>query len=457
MKINNTLPCTATFSNHSNSSNLMKVKVTVMHEGENRNGSAFSMLSIEDAKESLKNLPILAFILRTEEGDPVDFDEHNMSIKLVEGKDGYELREFYEEQIIGIIPETNDYHYELIDGVNHVCCTGYIFKSYSNGGADLVYDSDGKGLSMEISVKEGHFEGDVYHIDKFEYHAVTILGDHVQQGMNGTCSIKKFSLNDSRQTIENMNEEIQKLNQGKEDFSMEVENNLEFEEVKKVDEPVVEDDSKLPPEEEEPDMEASSSDDPVEENTEEVEGANQEEEFGCKKKKSYEDKKEEDEEENVEETDVEDEIVEDEEEEKDKKDFSLECFAVFFEEVPSTISEVCDALVERFNDLNSKITELEEFKANVERESLVVKVDEICTEFDFADDEISEVREQALTGEISLDQFKKELFVLLGMKSHANKSKFSQKDKVEKIKIPVGEFKKADNEPYGGLFAKYKK
>ena len=92
MKINS-VPCTLNFSESQNNSNLMKVKLVVMHEGENRNGSAFSMQSIESARESLKNVPILGYILRSDEGEALDFDEHNMSIKLVEGKDGYELKE----------------------------------------------------------------------------------------------------------------------------------------------------------------------------------------------------------------------------------------------------------------------------------------------------------------------------------------------------------------------------
>ena len=235
MKINN-IPCTLNFSEQSNHSNLLKVKLVVMHEGANRNGSSFSMQAIDNAKESLKNVPILGYILRADDGEALDFDEHNMSINLVKGENGYELQEFYEEQVIGIIPETNDYHYELIDGVNHVCCTGYIFKSYSNGGADLVANCDSKGVSMEIAVNSGNLVDDIYHIENYQYQAVTILGDHVPQGMNGTCNIKKFSFNnDTKETIKSICEEIQKLNQRKEDTFMEDAKKVEFEETRKED------------------------------------------------------------------------------------------------------------------------------------------------------------------------------------------------------------------------------
>lgn len=463
MKINN-VPCTLNFSEYQKDSNLMKVKLVVMHEGENRNGSAFSMQSIEFARESLKNVPILGYILRSDDGEALDFDEHNMSIKLIEGKDGYELKEFYEEQIIGIIPETNDYHYEMIDGVNHVCCTGYIFKSYSNGGAELIEECDCKGVSMEISVDEGNFVNNVYHINKYQYQAVTVLGDHVPQGMNGTCNIKKFSLDsNAKQTIKNINEEIQKINIGKEDFIME-NHTVEFEEKKKVDDVVVEEPQKTeanPEIEVEAEVEVEAvveteteeyTADTVEEVNEEVAEETEAEveevaeveaeveadtdEFACgNKKKKYE-----------------------EDEEKEDK-FSLECFAVFFEEVPQTVVEVCDALVDKFNKLNEELAMLKEFKAEIEAQNLQVNVDEICAEFDFTEEEISEVKEKAYKGEITLEAFKKELYVLEGMKAHAQKEKFSQKEKVVKPKIAIGESTDNANskEPYGGLFVKYGK
>lgn len=451
MKINS-VPCTLNFSETQNNSNLMKVKIVVMHEGENRNGSAFSMQSIESARESLKNVPILGYILRSDDGEALDFDEHNMSVRLVEGKDGYELKEFYEEQIIGVIPETNDYHYEMIDGVNHVCCTGYIFKSYSNGGAELIEDCDSKGVSMEISVEEGNFINKVYHINKYQYQAVTILGDHVPQGMNGTCNIKKFSFDsNAKQTIENINEEIQKINHGKEDFTME-NNTVEFEETKKVDDTVVETEQQEPEEANATEVETEDKAEPevvdVEETVEEVAETEDTEveaeveeadEFACgaKKKKKYED--------------------EEEKEEKEEEKFSLECFSVFFEEVPQTVVEVCDALVEKFNKLNEELAMLKEFKAEIEAQNLQADVDEVCAEFDFAEEEISEVKEKAYKGEISLEAFKKELFALVGMKAHAKKEKFSQKEKVAKPKIAIIETKADNKEPYGGLFAKYGK
>ena len=368
-----------------------------------------------------------------------------MSIKLVEGKDGYELKEFYEEQVIGIIPESNEYHYEMIDGVNHVCCTGYIFKSYSNGGAELIQDCDSKGVSMEISVEQGDFVDRIYHINKYQYQAVTVLGDHVPQCMNGTCNIKKFSFDsDAKQMIKDLCEEIQKTNDRKEDFTMN-EETVVFEETKKVDDTEVEiKDTEVAPEEDVPVIEEAVEteieaqevevEETVEDTTDAEDIADESDEFakcGTKKKK-----------------------YEDEEEQEEK--FSLDCFSVFFEEVPATVVEVCEALVDRFNKLNEELTMLKEFKAEIEAQNLQADVDGVCAEFDFTEEEISEVKEKAYKGEITLEAFKKELFALEGMKAHALKVKFSQKEKVAKPKIAISETT-ASKEPYGGLFAKYGK
>ena len=231
---------------------------------------------------------------------------------------------------------------------------------------------------------------------------------------------------------------------------------VEFEEKKKVDDVVVEEPQKTevnPEIEVEAEVEAVVETETEEYTADTVEEVNEEvaeeteaeveevaeadtDEFACgNKKKKYE-----------------------EDEEKEDK-FSLECFAVFFEEVPQTVVEVCDALVDKFNKLNEELAMLKEFKAEIEAQNLQVNVDEICAEFDFTEEEISEVKEKAYKGEITLEAFKKELYVLEGMKAHAQKEKFSQKEKVVKPKIAIGESTDNANskEPYGGLFVKYGK
>ncbi len=57
------------FSEEKTSGNLEKVKIVVMHEGENLNRSFIGREAIDDAEPTLKNIPILAYIKRDEDGE----------------------------------------------------------------------------------------------------------------------------------------------------------------------------------------------------------------------------------------------------------------------------------------------------------------------------------------------------------------------------------------------------
>ena len=53
-----------------------------------------------------------------------------------------------------MIPETNNYFYEEINGETYLGCYGYIWKSYSNDAYDILLEDEEKEVSMEILVKE---------------------------------------------------------------------------------------------------------------------------------------------------------------------------------------------------------------------------------------------------------------------------------------------------------------
>ena len=72
------LNCSAKFYSENNDSNLMKVKLMIVHPGRNRNYSSISKETINDAMESVKNIPILGYVKRDDNGDIADFDGHNM-------------------------------------------------------------------------------------------------------------------------------------------------------------------------------------------------------------------------------------------------------------------------------------------------------------------------------------------------------------------------------------------
>lgn len=442
----NKIPCKlSTYSEVNPNSNLMKVKLMVMHDGKNFNGSSFSLESMKNAEETIKNTPILAFTVRDEEGNAEDFDGHNMETSLVCGEDGYELKTTYLETPIGVIPETCNPHYEVINGKNYFVVEGFIWKSYSNGSYKLIENNEFKGVSMEIRVEDGdfNFEEDAYEIKKYQYEGVTVLGDNVPPAME-SCKIMKYSsnMNEYKKTLAEIYQEIYMLEE-REVYEME-ENQIVEEVVETVEETT--------PETTEFSEEVVET---VEEPKEEVE-----KEFEVKKEEDETDKEDEVEDDEVEEETKED---EDDEEEKYKKkkrcsqeEFSLECFNIFFEEVPATVEEVCTSLKEMFESLNAELNVLKEFKANYEKSLLVEEVESIVSEFTFEDEEVTELKTKALNGEISTKEFKKELFALEGMKIHNEKKKFSTEVIKPSAKISVVDETK-EYEPYGGLFSKYKK
>ena len=190
------LPCNIKKFSDESYDGLVKAKVIIMHEGRNRNGSSFSVDAMEDAKETLKRRPLLAYIKRDEDGIAEDFDEHNYIQKIVQGDDGYEIQTYYLERPIGCFFDDCDPRYEEIDGVTHLVADCYIWEDYSNESLQLLDDSNGqKDVSMEIEVIDHQYnkKNKVLDINKFKFRAVTVLGDSTIQGMNGTCNLNLYT------------------------------------------------------------------------------------------------------------------------------------------------------------------------------------------------------------------------------------------------------------------------
>lgn len=428
------VPCDmSAYSMENEDGNLMKVKIVVMHEKKNRNRTSFSMEAIEKAKESIKNVPILAYILRDTEGNVSDFDEHNMEMRLKDSKDGFEIETYYQEKPVGVIPESCNPRYEEINGVNHLVVDGYIWKSYSNGADKIIKSSDSKGLSMEIEVLDGNYieEDDVYDITDFRFLGVTCLGDHIEQGMNGTASISKYSASANyKKALEDIYKEI---------YNLERKEGSTMEEVK-IEEVVVEE-TETVEEVTEDVITEEVAEETVEENIEEIQEEVIEEEMT----------------ETIEETVVEDTAAE--EEVEVANEFSLECFASILDEVPETLEEVVEKISDRFKVLNielqyanAQIEELAKFKAEKDLEVLKINVEEIADKFAL-DMDLTELKEKVYSNEITLEQFEKELKVLFAEKVLEN-AKFSKEIKEEPAKVTVTSHEE-EKSIYGGLFEKH--
>lgn len=186
---------------------LSKCSIYVMHTGENLNGSSFSDESVFGAKDTLKNIPILASIKRDEDYDPIDFEGHEIETRIIEKSNGdLDWKIVYIEKPIGVIPESNNYRVETLEnGEKWVVVDGYIWKEYGNGAYDLLKNDDKK-VSMEISVADGYFDDNfMYHINKFNYLGVTVLGDNCPPAMGSNAVISLFKQD------ENAKEEYNKL------------------------------------------------------------------------------------------------------------------------------------------------------------------------------------------------------------------------------------------------------
>ncbi|WP_024622594.1 hypothetical protein [Metaclostridioides mangenotii] len=200
----------------------MKVKIVVMHDKDNYNNSEFSLESIIDAEKSIKNTPILAFMLRDNEtNNPSDFDEHNMETRIVDNADGFSIETRYLEKPIGLIPESCNPRYETIDGYKYFVVDGYIWKCYSNGAYKLISENEFKNVSMEIEVSEGAYNetSQRYQISKYKYLGVTCLGDHQIPAMGDKCRISKYSeMKTYKQDLEEIYREIYKFRKEEEDL-----------------------------------------------------------------------------------------------------------------------------------------------------------------------------------------------------------------------------------------------
>ena len=398
--------------------NLLKVKLSIQHDGANKNGTKFSLDNIRKAESTLRNIPILAYIKRDENGEAQDFDQHNMIQRVVETDEGYDLVTTYLEKPIGVIPTESEITYEEIDGRTYLCATGYIWKRYANEGLDILMQSEQKGTSMEIEIYDGKKDkiDGLYDITDYGFLGVTCLGDDVESGMYDT-TITKYSTSKSfKRELEEIYTEIFNLENGKEELmSQEVKETMEVP-TEEVVEEIIEDTTVVVEEEIVEDVvveEEIVEDVVIEEPT-------------------------------IEEPVVEEEVVE------EVAEFSVE---ELVEKLGAKEMEV-NSLREKIASYEEELNSLREFKAVKDKEALVVEVDQIASKFTTLDvTEIEAVKTKVLSNEITKAEFERELYYLVGVKALESKAKYT----VETTDTPVARVipivEKTDE--YGGLLKKH--
>ena len=186
-----------------------KVRVKVMHSGLNLNGSRFTDAAIGKAAPSLKNIPLLAFVKKSDGTDEADFAGHEFEFKVTE--DG--VKYIYLGRPIGMIPETNNYSYEEDEeGVKFVSVDAYIWNDYANEALDIVHRDGGKSVSMEVGVQDFSVEDEtgVLDIHDYLYNGVVLLGDEVAPAMrNARLDIAEFSISGISQFVANFSRDLQ--------------------------------------------------------------------------------------------------------------------------------------------------------------------------------------------------------------------------------------------------------
>lgn len=414
----------------SDDSNLMKVELLVVCNGDNPNKTKFSLNAIDKAIPTIKNIPILAYILE----DEGDFDEHNMDYEIITTEDGCEIKKRYQEVPIGVIPENCQPEYIDMNGRKYLKVQGYIWKCYSNGGAEIISNSEYKNVSMEIKVNEGMYDENdgLYDITDFNFLGITCLGSHIRPGIPD-ARIYQYS-SQCKTMLEDIYKEIYSLEgQGKEELDMDKQEVVVEEIVEEVQE--------------------VETEEVIEETDETTETR------GI----TYEDG----------EVTIRADYVEVGKVQEQEYKLDLSCFGKLLEAVPETVEEVVDALVSKFAQKETEITNLQSeleglkaFKQSVLDTEYKAEIEQIANEFtldtedsmiQLSDEEISEFKEKAINKQITKEEFKGELYKLQGMKFMANKEallnskheKFSAKD--TGIDLKINKETKSTVKPYGGI------
>lgn len=185
----------------------LRVKIWIMHIGQNYNGSFFERSVVENAIPTLEYIPIVGFI-EDNESNEKDFSDHRYV--LTKTKDGVE--EKYIGSAYGVIlsSEDNNAHFEKRnddEGIEreYLVVEGLLWNMFEDG-AEIMNNSKTKSQSMELDPDnyEGYEdENGIFHFTEFSFRASCILGSDYEAGMAGsTIEVVNFSLNKFSKAIQ---------------------------------------------------------------------------------------------------------------------------------------------------------------------------------------------------------------------------------------------------------------
>lgn len=179
-----------------------KVKIWLMHLGENFNGSVFSKEAVDDAIPTLGYIPIVAFLENNKSGEK-DCSNHRYIIT----KDEKGVRRKYVGSAYGVImsSEDNNAHYEerlCDDGETRtfLVVDGLIWNMFEDS-SDIINRDLIKNQSMELyddgASMDGYEDEDgLFHFTKFSFRAACILGDDYEPAMINSTVEVQFTMSD---------------------------------------------------------------------------------------------------------------------------------------------------------------------------------------------------------------------------------------------------------------------
>jgi hypothetical protein len=185
-----------------------KVKIWLMHLGDNFNGSVFEKDAVDNAIPTLEYIPIVAFIEDNKAGEK-DCSNHRYIIT----KDEKGIRRKYMGNAYGVIvsSEDNNAHYEermCDDGETRtfLVVDGLIWNMFEDSSEIMNRDLI-KSQSMELfddgSSIDGYEDEDgLFHFTKFSFRAACILGDDYDPAMINSTIEVQFTMSDFVKNIQ---------------------------------------------------------------------------------------------------------------------------------------------------------------------------------------------------------------------------------------------------------------
>lgn len=220
----------ATFElNDDLSEGLLYGKIRAFHDLTNNNKSHIETDVLEEKMMSIKDRPVMAYIVDTDEtdedGNPIkDFSGHTMYYD--EALD----KMIYKEIPIGhfIHPESIHLEYDEEYDRNFVCADVVVYEEYTDA-CDILRRRKTVDCSVELCIRKMHWDNTdkTLHLDDFYVQGTTLLGSHTLPGMSGSkLSIKDFSEENNSlfssisedehskliETLDNLNKTLSSLN-----------------------------------------------------------------------------------------------------------------------------------------------------------------------------------------------------------------------------------------------------